>query len=116
MCGDAQYEDWFVPRARLKFATQEDAQEGNLPRIHFHQQLAELKDKLLAMAALSQQAVESAVDAWPAARRSLCQYVRENETAINTAQREVDEMAYELLSQRAAHGNRSAVHPGGDQD
>ena len=29
----------------------------------------------------------------------LCQYVRENETAINAAQREVDEMAYELLAQ-----------------
>src|ERR1700690_3619338 len=69
-----------------------------LPRIHFHQQLAELKDKLLAMAALSQQAVESAVDAWLQRDAGLCQYVRENETAINTAQREVDEMAYELLS------------------
>jgi phosphate transport system protein len=69
-----------------------------LPRIHFHQQLAELKDKLLAMAALAQQAVESAVDAWLQRDEGLCQYVRENETAINTAQREVDEMAYELLS------------------
>ena len=69
-----------------------------MPRIHFHQQLAELKDKLLAMAALSQQAVESAVDAWLQRDEGLCQYVRENETAINTAQREVDEMAYELLS------------------
>ena len=35
-----------------------------MPRIHFHQQLAELKDKLLAMAALAQQAVEAAVDAY----------------------------------------------------
>ncbi|HEV2280400.1 MAG TPA: phosphate signaling complex protein PhoU [Acidobacteriaceae bacterium] len=69
-----------------------------MPRIHFHQQLAELKDKLLAMAALSQQAVESSVDAWLQRDPSLCQYVRDNETAINTAQREVDEMAYELLS------------------
>jgi phosphate transport system protein len=73
-------------------------QEVELPRIHFHQQLAELKDKLLAMAALSQQAVESAVDAWLQRDERLCQYVRENERAINTAQREVDEMAYELLS------------------
>jgi phosphate transport system protein len=60
--------------------------------------LAELKDKLLAMAALSQQAVQAAVDAWLQRDEALCQYVRENETAINTAQREVDEMAYELLS------------------
>jgi phosphate transport system protein len=72
--------------------------EKILPRIHFHQQLAELKDKLLAMAALSQQAVESAVEAYLRRDAGICQYVRENETAINAAQREVDEMAYELLA------------------
>lgn len=69
-----------------------------MPRIHFQQQLAELKDKLLAMAALSQQAVESAVDAYLQRDEGLCQYVRRNETAINTAERELDEMAYELLA------------------
>ena len=69
-----------------------------MPRIHFQQQLAELKDKLLAMAALSQQAVESAVDAYLQRDQGLCEYVRQNETAINTAQRELDEMAYELLA------------------
>src|SRR5271165_2199358 len=69
-----------------------------VPRIHFQLQLAELKDKLLAMAALAQQAVESAVDAYLQRDLGLCQYVRQNETAINTAQRELDEMAYELLS------------------
>lgn len=69
-----------------------------MPRIHFQQQLAELKDKLLAMAALAQQAVESAVDAFLQRDEGLCQYVRQNETAINTAQRELDEMAYELLA------------------
>jgi phosphate transport system protein len=69
-----------------------------LPRIHFHQQLEELKDKLLAMAALSQQAVEYAVDAYQERDEKLCTFVRENETAINLAQRDVDEMAYELLA------------------
>lgn len=69
-----------------------------MPRIHFHQQLAELKDKLLAMAALSQQATESAVDAYLLRDKGLCKYVKQNETAINTAQRELDEMAYELLA------------------
>jgi phosphate transport system protein len=69
-----------------------------LPRIHFQQQLAELKDKLLAMAALAQQAVESAVEANLRRDLGLCEYVRENERAINTAQRDLDEMAYELLA------------------
>ena len=69
-----------------------------MPRIHFQQQLAELKDKLLAMAALAQQSVEAAVDAYLQRDKGLCQYVKQNETAINTAQRELDEMAYELLA------------------
>ncbi len=69
-----------------------------MPRIHFQQQLVELKDKLLAMAALAQQAVESAVDAYLQRDKGLCQYVKQNEAAINTAQRELDEMAYELLA------------------
>ena len=70
-----------------------------MPRVHFHQQLAQLKDKLLAMAALSQQALESSVEAYLERDGQICQYVRENETAINMAQREVDEMSYELLAQ-----------------
>ena len=69
-----------------------------MPRIHFQQQLAELKDKLLAMAALAQQGVEAAVDAYIQRDQTLCLYVKQNETAINTAQRELDEMAYELLA------------------
>ena len=69
-----------------------------MPRIHFQIQLAELKDKLLAMAALAQQAVESAVDAYIQRDQSLCQFVKQNETAIDSAQRELDEMAYELLA------------------
>lgn len=69
-----------------------------MPRIHFHQQLDQLKDRLLAMAALSQQAVTSAVEAYLQRDEGLCQYVRDNETAINLAHREVDEMAYDLLA------------------
>jgi phosphate transport system protein len=69
-----------------------------VPRIHFHQQLAELKDKLLAMAALAQLAVESGVDAYLQRDKGLCKFVKQNERAIDTAQRELDEMAYELLA------------------
>jgi phosphate transport system protein len=71
-----------------------------VPRIHFHQQLAELKDKLLAMAALSQLAVESAVEAYLRRDKGLCKFVKQNERAIDTAQRELDEMAYELLAKQ----------------
>ena len=69
-----------------------------MPRIHFQIQLAELKDKLLAMAALSQTAVDSAMDAFLQRDKGMCKYVKQNERAIDTAQRELDEMAYELLA------------------
>jgi phosphate transport system protein len=65
---------------------------------HFHQQLAELKDKLLAMAALAQQSVESGLEAYVRRDKSLCKFVKQNERAVDTAQRELDEMAYELLA------------------
>ena len=70
-----------------------------MPRIHFHQQLDALKDKLLAMAALAQQAVQAAVDAYLQRDAGLCQYVRTTRRRSTLAQREVDEMAYELLAQ-----------------
>ncbi len=50
------------------------------------------------MAALSQQAAEYAVDAYLERDVRLVTFVRENERAINSAQRDVDEMAYELLA------------------
>jgi phosphate transport system protein len=71
---------------------------ATVPRIHFHQQLEDLKSKVLAMAALAQQAAESSVEAYLQRDRGLCEYVWENEAAINLAHREVDEMAYELLA------------------
>jgi len=55
-----------------------------VPRIHFQQQLAELKDKLLAMAALAQQAVESALEAYLRRDKGLCKFVKQNERAIDT--------------------------------
>jgi phosphate transport system protein len=69
-----------------------------MPRINFHHQLAELKDKLLAMAALSQQALEFSVEAYISRDMALCNHVLEIEQAINAAETTVDEMAYELLA------------------
>src|SRR3984885_8763077 len=69
-----------------------------MPRINFQQQLAALKDKLLAMAALSQQALSLSLEAYLTGDLSLCQHVKEIEEAINAAERDVDEMAYDLLA------------------
>jgi phosphate transport system protein len=72
--------------------------EPPMPRIHFQQQLADLKDKVLAMAALTQQTVELTIEAYLKRDKGLCKYVRENEAAIDRAQRELDELAYEVLA------------------
>ena len=69
-----------------------------MPRINFQQQLVALKDKLLAMAALSQQALSLALEAYLTGDMGLCDHVKEIEAAINTAERDVDEMAYDLLA------------------
>jgi phosphate transport system protein len=69
-----------------------------MPRINFQQQLVALKDKLLAMAALSQQALSLSLEAYLTGDTSLCEHVKEIEAAINTAERDVDEMAYDLLA------------------
>jgi len=69
-----------------------------VPRIHFQQPLVALKDKLLAMAALSQQALEFSLNAYMTADMGLCDHVLETEAAINAAERDVDDMAYDLLA------------------
>jgi len=69
-----------------------------MPRINFQQQLVALKDKLLAMAALSQQALSLSLEAYLTGDMSLCDHVKEIEAAINAAERDVDEMAYDLLA------------------
>ena len=71
-----------------------------MPRIHFQQQLATLKDKLLAMAALAQQALELSVEAFLTRDIALCNHVLDIEQAINVAERDVDEMAYELMAKQ----------------
>lgn len=57
-----------------------------------------LKDKLLAMAALSQQALEFSLEAYLTGDMGLCTHVHELETAINAAERDVDQMAHDLLA------------------
>ena len=69
-----------------------------MPRIHFQQQLAELKDKLLAMASLAELALGTSVEAYLHREEALSSSVAELEREINAAERNVDEMAYELLA------------------
>jgi phosphate transport system protein len=67
-------------------------------RTRFHQGLDQLKQKLLTMGGMGEQAVERAVEAYRRRDAELCQLVFEGEPAINVMEREIDELALDLLA------------------
>jgi phosphate transport system protein len=69
-----------------------------MTRTRFHQELEELKHRILAMAGMAEQAVDLAVQAYSQRDLAMCQRVLNNEPAINRAEREVDEFAVDLLA------------------
>jgi phosphate transport system protein len=69
-----------------------------MTRTRFHQGLDDLKQKLLAMGGMAEQAVERAVRAYQTRDLELCQIVLRDESKINAAERDVDEMSIDLLA------------------
>ncbi|HEY2364436.1 MAG TPA: phosphate signaling complex protein PhoU [Candidatus Angelobacter sp.] len=69
-----------------------------MTRTRFHQGLDDLKQKLLAMGGMAEQAVERAVRAYQTRDLSLCEVVLRDESKINAAERDVDEMSIDLLA------------------
>src|SRR5207248_5025808 len=69
-----------------------------MTRTRFHQGLEELKHKLLAMGGMAERAVDTAVESYRRRDLKLCQAVFEGEKAINTIEREIDELALDLLA------------------
>jgi phosphate transport system protein len=67
-------------------------------RSRFHQGLDELRTRLLRMGGLAEQAVDRACQAYIDRDLSRCQMVLEGETQINIAEREIDELAFDLLA------------------
>src|SRR5215813_6067046 len=67
-------------------------------RTRFHQGLDELKEKLLVMGGLAEQAIDRATAAYSRRDLKLCYAVLEGEKAINMAEREIDELALDLLA------------------
>jgi phosphate transport system protein len=69
-----------------------------MTRTRFHQGLDDLKQKLLAMGGMAEQAVERAARAYQTRELELCQIVLRDESKINAAERDVDEMSIDLLA------------------
>jgi phosphate transport system protein len=69
-----------------------------MTRTRFHQGLEELKHKLLAMGGMAERAVDTAVESYRRRDLKLCHQVFEGEKAINAIEREIDELALDLLA------------------
>jgi len=67
-------------------------------RTRFQQGLDELRQKLLKMGGLAEQAVDRACQAYTERDLSRCQLVLEGETQINVSERQIDELAFDLLA------------------
>jgi phosphate transport system protein len=67
-------------------------------RIRFHQSLDDLKEKLLVMAGMAEQAIQRAIEAYRTRDVSICDLVMHGELAINKLEREIDQLALDLLA------------------
>ena len=69
-----------------------------MTRTRFHQGLDELKQRLLIMGGLAEQAVDRAIHGYVTRDLAICQKVLEDEKVINASEREIDEIAVDLLA------------------
>ncbi len=67
-------------------------------RIKFHQSLDELKERLLVMAGMAEQAIQRSIEAYTTRDLNLCELVFRSEPAINRLEREIDQLALDLLA------------------
>jgi phosphate transport system protein len=67
-------------------------------RTRFQQGLDELREKLLKMGGMAEQAVDRACQAYRERDLTLCHRVLENESLINATEREIDGIALDLLA------------------
>jgi phosphate transport system protein len=69
-----------------------------MTRIRFQQSLDDLKDQLLMMAGMAEQAIQRATEAYRTRDLSICDLVDKGEDEINKLQREIDQAAIDLLA------------------
>ena len=67
-------------------------------RINFHQRLDDLKERLLVMAGMAEQAIQRSIEAYTTRDLNLCELVLRSEPAINKLERQIDQMALDLLA------------------
>jgi phosphate transport system protein len=69
-----------------------------MTRIRFQRSLDDLKENLLVMAGLAEQAIQRAIEAYRVRDLSICDLVNRSEIAINRLERDIDQAALDLLA------------------
>ncbi len=67
-------------------------------RLRFQQSLDDLKEKLLVMAGMAEQGIQRAIEAYRVRDLSICDLVDRGELSINRWEREIDQMALDILA------------------
>jgi phosphate transport system protein len=67
-------------------------------RLRFQQSLDDLKERLLVMAGMAEQAIQRAIEAYRTRDITICDLVDHGELAIDRFEREIDQMALDLLA------------------
>ncbi len=67
-------------------------------RLRFQQSLDDLKERLLVMAGMAEQAIQRAIEAYRTRDISICDLVDHGEQAIDRFEREIDQMALDMLA------------------
>jgi phosphate transport system protein len=67
-------------------------------RIKFHQSLDDLKEQLLVMAGMAEQAIQRSIEAYRTRDLSICELVFRTEPSINRLERDIDQRALDLLA------------------
>ncbi len=69
-----------------------------MTRIRFQQSLEDLKERLLVMAGLAEQQIQRAVESYRVRDLSICDLVDRGEIAVNRMEREIDQLALDVLA------------------
>ncbi len=69
-----------------------------MTRIRFQRSLDDLKENLLVMAGLAEQAIQRSIEAYRVRDLSICDLVSRSELAINRLERDIDQAALDLLA------------------
>src|SRR5271168_2601797 len=67
-------------------------------RLRFQQSLDDLKERLLVMAGMAEQAIQRAIEAYRTRDITICDLVDHGEQAIDRFEREIDQMTLDLLA------------------